>query len=75
MCYRALTYNVKILVWLYILILWERKVKKDLLPFELSKMKNLQVPLGCTSHALDPSHMGIVTSQKAWPRRKNKGYV
>ena len=53
MFYRALTCNVEILVWLYILILWKIKEKKDHLQFELSKMKNLQVPLGCISHALD----------------------
>ena len=44
MCYRVLTCNVEILVWLYNLILWKRKKKKDLLQFELSKRKNLQVP-------------------------------
>ena len=44
MCYRALTCNVEILVCLYILIMWKSKKKKDLLQFELSKMKNLQVP-------------------------------
>ena len=32
--------------------------KKDLLPFELSKRKNLQVPLGCISHVLDPFGFG-----------------
>ena len=30
MCYRALTCNMEILVWLYILILWKRKENKDL---------------------------------------------
>ena len=54
MCYRALTCNVEILVWLYILILWKRKENKDLLQFDLPKRKSLQVPLWCFSHALDP---------------------
>ena len=44
MCCRDLTCNVEILVCLYILILWKSKKKKDLLQFELSKRKNLQVP-------------------------------
>ena len=43
MCCRDLTCNVEILVCLYILILWKSKKKKDLLQFELSKRKNLQV--------------------------------
>jgi len=59
MCYRALTCNVEILAWLYILNLWKRKEKKDLLQFELSKKKNLQIPSGCISHALDPFGFGV----------------
>ena len=39
-------------------ILWKRSEKKDLLQFELSKMKNLQIALGCISHALDPFGFG-----------------
>ena len=31
MCYRALTCNVEILVWLYILILWKRKISYSLI--------------------------------------------
>ena len=44
MCYSDLTCNVEILICLYIFILWKIKKNKDLLQFELSKMKNLQVP-------------------------------
>ena len=39
MCYRALTCNVEILVWLYILILWKRNENKDLLQFDFPKKK------------------------------------
>ena len=59
MCYRVLTCNVEILVWLYILILWKRKEKKDLLQFELLIRKNLQIHLGCISHTLNPFGFGV----------------
>ena len=31
MCYKALTCNVEILVWLYILIMWKRKISYSLI--------------------------------------------
>ena len=37
----------------------KRKEKKDLLQFELSKRKNLQIPLGYISHTLDPFGCGV----------------
>ena len=59
MCYRDLTCNVEILVWWYIINLWKRKEKKDILPFELSKKKNQQVPLRIFSYALDLFEFGL----------------
>ena len=66
MCYKALTCNVEILVWLCILILWKRKENEDLLWFDLPKRKNLHVLLGCISHALDPFRF------RAWHQKKGE---
>ena len=59
MCYRALTCNVEIYGYIFLSCGNERKIKISYsLVVQKKKKKNLQVPLGCISHALDPLGFG-----------------